>query len=122
MGWRLALQGRDAWVGNLWTGRPGDGARRERRAGGAAAGGTAAPALEADTAGTAAAGRGHGVLGAGQRHGPGVPAGQLGRLYDPNAGRVLLDGQDVRDLDPRWLRRQVVTVSQEPLLFWSASR
>ncbi|RKH60355.1 ABC transporter ATP-binding protein [Corallococcus llansteffanensis] len=44
-------------------------------------------------------------------------AALLGRLYDPDAGRVLLDGQDVRDLDPRWLRRQVGTVSQEPLLF-----
>lgn len=44
-------------------------------------------------------------------------AALLGRLYDPDAGRVLLDGQDVRELDPRWLRRQVGTVSQEPLLF-----
>jgi ABC transporter fused permease/ATP-binding protein len=39
------------------------------------------------------------------------------RLYDPDGGRVLLDGQDVRALDPLWLRRQVGTVAQEPILF-----
>lgn len=44
-------------------------------------------------------------------------ASLLQRLYDPEGGRVLLDGQDVRTLDPLWLRRQVGTVAQEPILF-----
>ncbi len=41
----------------------------------------------------------------------------LSRLYDPTAGRLLLDGTDLRDLDPSWLRRLVGVVSQEPVLF-----
>jgi ATP-binding cassette subfamily B protein len=41
----------------------------------------------------------------------------LGRLYDPSAGRVTLDGVDLRELDPAWLRRLVGVVSQEPVLF-----
>ena len=44
-------------------------------------------------------------------------AGLLGRLYDPLSGRVLLDGRDLRELDPMWLRRQVGVVAQEPILF-----
>ena len=39
------------------------------------------------------------------------------RLFDPSEGRVMLDGMDVRDLDPHWLRRQVGMVMQEPFLF-----
>jgi ATP-binding cassette subfamily B protein len=39
------------------------------------------------------------------------------RLYDPTGGRVLLDGRDVRDLDPGWLRAQIGVVPQEPILF-----
>ena len=41
----------------------------------------------------------------------------LPRLFDPSEGRVTLDGVDVRDLDPHWLRRQVGMVMQEPFLF-----
>ncbi|MFZ5477097.1 MAG: ABC transporter ATP-binding protein [Myxococcota bacterium] len=41
----------------------------------------------------------------------------LARLYDPVAGRVTLDGVDLRDLDTRWLREQIGAVSQEPVLF-----
>ncbi len=41
----------------------------------------------------------------------------LVRLYDPSAGRLTLDGVDLRDLDPSWLRSQVGVVSQEPVLF-----
>lgn len=41
----------------------------------------------------------------------------LVRLYDPVAGRVALDGVDLRELDPAWLRRLVGVVSQEPVLF-----
>jgi ATP-binding cassette subfamily B protein len=39
------------------------------------------------------------------------------RFYDPLAGAVLLDGVPVTELDPRWLRRQMGTVEQEPTLF-----
>ena len=39
------------------------------------------------------------------------------RLFDPTEGRVTLDGADVRDLRPGWLRRQVGMVLQEPFLF-----
>ncbi len=39
------------------------------------------------------------------------------RLFDPSEGRVTLDGMDVRDLNPHWLRRQVGMVMQEPFLF-----
>jgi ABC-type multidrug transport system fused ATPase/permease subunit len=39
------------------------------------------------------------------------------RFYDPDEGRVLLGGQDVRELDPGWLRSQIATVLQEPTLF-----
>ncbi len=41
----------------------------------------------------------------------------LSRLYDPTAGRLTLDGVDIRELDPAWLRRLVGVVSQEPVLF-----
>ncbi len=41
----------------------------------------------------------------------------LSRLYDPVTGRVTLDGEDLRDLDPAWLRGLVGVVSQEPVLF-----
>ncbi|HEY8210464.1 MAG TPA: ABC transporter transmembrane domain-containing protein [Myxococcaceae bacterium] len=44
-------------------------------------------------------------------------AALLGRLYDPDSGRVLLDGRDLKVLDPSWLRRQIGVVAQEPLLF-----
>ena len=39
------------------------------------------------------------------------------RFYDPDQGRVLAGGHDVRTLDPGWLRSQVATVMQEPTLF-----
>jgi ATP-binding cassette, subfamily B, bacterial len=39
------------------------------------------------------------------------------RFYDPQLGRVLLDGRDVRDLTIASLRDQVSIVLQEPLLF-----
>ncbi len=47
-------------------------------------------------------------------------AGLLTRLYDPEAGRVLVDGRDLRDLDPDSLRRQIGVVAQEPILFSSS--
>ena len=39
------------------------------------------------------------------------------RFVDPAAGRVLLDGVDLRALDPEQLRRRVVLVPQEGFLF-----
>jgi ATP-binding cassette subfamily B protein len=39
------------------------------------------------------------------------------RFYDPEAGRVLVDGRDVRTLDLESLRRQVGFVLQDPFLF-----
>lgn len=43
--------------------------------------------------------------------------GLLYRAYDPNAGRVLLDGVDLRDYTLDSLRRNIAVVFQEPLLF-----
>lgn len=39
-------------------------------------------------------------------------AALLLRLYDPDSGTVLLDGQPVGQLDPRWLRSHIGSVSQ----------
>jgi ATP-binding cassette subfamily B protein len=39
------------------------------------------------------------------------------RLYDPTGGAVLLDGHDLRELDPSWLRGRIGVVAQEPILF-----
>ncbi|XP_036684667.1 ATP-binding cassette sub-family B member 10, mitochondrial [Balaenoptera musculus] len=39
------------------------------------------------------------------------------RLYDPSAGTISLDGRDIRQLNPVWLRSKIGTVSQEPILF-----
>jgi len=39
------------------------------------------------------------------------------RLLDPSEGSVLLDGMNLRDLDPEWLRRQIGFVPQETFLF-----
>lgn len=41
----------------------------------------------------------------------------LMRFYDPDEGRILLDGVDLRDLDLNWLRSQIGYVGQEPVLF-----
>jgi ATP-binding cassette subfamily B protein len=41
----------------------------------------------------------------------------LARFYDPNEGRVLLDGMDLRTLDVRSLRRQFAMVLQPSLVF-----
>lgn len=41
----------------------------------------------------------------------------LQRLYSPAGGRILIDGVDIAQIDPAWLRRQVGVVLQENLLF-----
>lgn len=39
------------------------------------------------------------------------------RFYDPDQGRVLLDGRDIKTLNVAWLRSHIGIVSQEPVLF-----
>jgi len=41
----------------------------------------------------------------------------LARFYDPQKGAIYLDGVDLRELDPKKLRRQMALVTQEPVLF-----
>ncbi len=41
----------------------------------------------------------------------------LARLYDPQAGRVLVDGENIRDFTLKSLRDQITFVPQEPMLF-----
>jgi ATP-binding cassette, subfamily B, bacterial len=41
----------------------------------------------------------------------------LARFYDPGAGRVTLDGVDLRDLPDQTLRQEVVLITQESFLF-----
>lgn len=41
----------------------------------------------------------------------------LQRFYDPDAGRILLDGTDLRELDLAALRRRIAVVSQDIVLF-----
>lgn len=41
----------------------------------------------------------------------------LQRLYTPESGRVLIDGIDLSQADPFWLRRQIGVVLQESFLF-----
>jgi ABC-type multidrug transport system fused ATPase/permease subunit len=41
----------------------------------------------------------------------------LARFYDPNAGQVLLDGTDLRELPDDVLRREIVLITQESFLF-----
>lgn len=44
-------------------------------------------------------------------------ATMLLRLYDPQSGTILLDGVDLKDLNPTWLRSHIGAVNQEPVLF-----
>jgi ATP-binding cassette, subfamily B, bacterial HlyB/CyaB len=39
------------------------------------------------------------------------------RLYEPTSGEILLDGIDIMQVDPAWLRRQLGVVLQENFLF-----
>ncbi len=39
------------------------------------------------------------------------------RFYDPQAGRILLDGADLRDAEPSELRARIGLVSQDPVIF-----
>jgi ATP-binding cassette subfamily B protein len=44
------------------------------------------------------------------------------RFYDPQAGRILLDGVDIASVDPLALRRQIGFVPQETVLFAASAR
>jgi ABC-type multidrug transport system fused ATPase/permease subunit len=44
------------------------------------------------------------------------------RFYDADAGRVLVDGVDVRELARRSLRREIGVISQDPFLFSASIR
>jgi subfamily B ATP-binding cassette protein HlyB/CyaB len=44
------------------------------------------------------------------------------RLYVPERGRILVDGVDLAQVDPAWLRRQVGVVLQENFLFHRSVR
>ena len=44
------------------------------------------------------------------------------RFYDPQKGRVLLDGEDIREFQYRSLRRQIGIVPQDPVLFSTTVR
>ncbi|WP_129306471.1 ABC transporter ATP-binding protein [Streptomyces sp. L2] len=65
---------------------------------------------------TLAAGRTVAVVGS-TGAGKSTLAKLLARFYDPSAGRVLLDGVDLRELATPELRRGVVMVTQEAFLF-----
>ncbi|RLN71558.1 hypothetical protein BBJ28_00020807, partial [Nothophytophthora sp. Chile5] len=41
----------------------------------------------------------------------------LERFYDPKAGTVTLDGNNLKELSLQWLRERISLVSQEPVLF-----
>ncbi|KAJ8748666.1 hypothetical protein K2173_008111 [Erythroxylum novogranatense] len=42
------------------------------------------------------------------------------RFYDPQAGEILIDGVNLKDLQLKWIRGQIGLVSQEPVLFTSS--
>lgn len=44
------------------------------------------------------------------------------RFYDPDQGKVIMGGMDLRDLNVKWLRRQIALVGQEPALFAGTMR
>lgn len=44
------------------------------------------------------------------------------RFYEPLSGQILLDGNDIRELDLKWLRHQIGLVNQEPALFATSIR
>ncbi|MBB6636864.1 ABC transporter ATP-binding protein [Cohnella thailandensis] len=44
------------------------------------------------------------------------------RFYEATAGRVAMNGVDVRELDPSWIREKVALVPQRPVLFTGTIR
>jgi ATP-binding cassette subfamily B protein len=62
------------------------------------------------------------ALAGGTGSGKSTLAALLPRLYEPSAGRVLLDGHDVRGLTLESLRAAVAMVEQEPILLSASLR
>ncbi len=46
----------------------------------------------------------------------------LARLYDPDAGQILVDGHDIRDYDPAALRAQIGVIFQDYVTYWLSAR
>jgi ATP-binding cassette subfamily B protein len=44
------------------------------------------------------------------------------RFYDPDAGRILMDGVDLRDADPADIRARIAVVPQEAVVFMGSAR
>jgi ATP-binding cassette subfamily B protein len=44
------------------------------------------------------------------------------RFYDPDAGRVMLDGVDLRDADPAEVRSRIAMVPQDTVIFGASAR
>lgn len=44
------------------------------------------------------------------------------RYYDATDGNIFIDGHNIKEIDPRWLHRQMSLVSQEPILFQGTIR
>lgn len=44
------------------------------------------------------------------------------RFYDVTSGQILLDGVDIKDVDPRWIHRIMSVVQQDPCLFTCSIR
>ena len=41
----------------------------------------------------------------------------LARFYDPNRGKIMIDGQDIREMHPKKVRSQLAWVTQDSVLF-----
>jgi len=46
----------------------------------------------------------------------------LCRFYDPDHGRILFDGSDLRELDPEALRKQITVLFQDPVRYQASAR
>jgi ATP-binding cassette subfamily B protein len=44
------------------------------------------------------------------------------RFHDPESGRVLVDGTDIRTVEPRELRERIALVPQDPVIFGTTAR
>ena len=46
-------------------------------------------------------------------------ASLLARMYDPRGGKITIDGVDIRNLDPKWLRGELIGYVGQVILFLS---
>ena len=93
--------------------RPGAAGRAERRL--ARVRGRRRPALQESTSRSRPARPSRCVGGTGS--GKTALVSLLPRLYDATAGSVLIDGADVREVDPMSLRHEIAVVTDDPFLF-----